>query len=186
MVGVEIDEGKECPQVVLWQLADSAFPAGSLAHSNGLEASVQAGRVYGPDGLFKFAQESLHALTYNSLPLISAARSCCKLNEFIDVDASCDSALVMNHVARRASVAQGKGIMNATAAAFPFLGIKELRKQLDSKDGFACHFAPIFGLICRLLGVKEIDAKRMFLFMTLRYASATRGESRPSPDASCT
>ena len=131
----------------------------------------------GPEGLFKFAQESLHALTYNSLPLISAARSCGRLNDFLAVDSMCDSVLVMNHVARRASVAQGKGILNAAAAAFPFLGIKDLRKQLDSTHSFAWHFAPIFGLLCRMLGVRDIEARRMFLFMALRQVFIPR--SRP-------
>jgi urease accessory protein len=163
-----IPEGYECPQVLLWQLADSAFPAGGLAHSNGLEASVQAGRVSGPTGLHKFAQESLHALTYNTLPLISAARDSSTLHDFLDVDNKCEAVLVMNHVSRRASIAQGKGMINAAAAAFPSFGIKELKKSLESCNNFSWHFAPIFGLICRILGVKDIEARRLFLFVALR------------------
>jgi urease accessory protein len=164
-----IPEGSECPQVLLWQLADSAFPAGGLAHSNGLEASVQAGRVSGPTGLYKFAQESLHALTYNTLPLISAARDSSTIHSFLDVDNMCDAVLIMNHVSRRASIAQGKGMINAAAAAFPSLGIKELKKSLDSCSKYSWHFAPIFGLICRMLGVKDIEARRLFLFIAIRW-----------------
>ena len=180
VMDVKINEGSECPQVHLWQLIDSAFPAGGLAHSNGLEASVQAGRVSGPEGLFKFAQENLHALTSNTLPLISAARSCTDLGEFLEVDCVCDSYLVMNHVARRASMAQGKGLMNAAAAALPFLGIKELKKILESRQAFSWHLAPIFGLVCRLLGVKELEARRVFLFMALRLVSDTPASLAPS------
>ena len=38
----------------IWQLMDSAFPAGAFAHSGGLEAAWQAGWVRGAEELERF------------------------------------------------------------------------------------------------------------------------------------
>ena len=46
--------------MLIMQLADSAFPAGGLNHSQGLEAAMQSGRVTSPAGLKLFAIEVLH------------------------------------------------------------------------------------------------------------------------------
>ena len=166
---VEIEEGLACSPVSLWQLADSAFPAGALAHSNGLEAAYQSGRVSGSEDLYKFIVELLHALACNSLPALSAARSAESLQKILSVDSMFDALLATNHVSKRASLAQGRGFLNASAAAFPHLNLKSLRKDVEARGAFAGHLAPIFGLVCRRLGVTDLDARRLFLFMALRY-----------------
>ena len=61
---------------VLLQLADSAFPAGGLNHSQGLEAAMQSGRVGSAAALKPFAVEVLQ-LQVIILPLAcKQARSC--------------------------------------------------------------------------------------------------------------
>ncbi len=55
---------------LIWQLADSSYPAGGFAHSSGLEAAWQQGEVTG-DGLADYIQASLTQLGHSQLPLWS-------------------------------------------------------------------------------------------------------------------
>src|SRR5208337_3847020 len=100
----------------LWQLADSAFPSGGFAHSAGLEAALQLGEVVGPNGLERFVMRSLWQAGAFTLPVLTEAHF---QPEDIDrIDRLCD-AMTTNHVANRASRAQGQALLRAAAAAFP-------------------------------------------------------------------
>ncbi|MDB5296990.1 MAG: putative urease accessory protein UreF, partial [Phycisphaerales bacterium] len=46
---------------LLWQLVDSAFPTGGFAHSGGVEAAWQHGRLRDGDGLFAVADAAVRA-----------------------------------------------------------------------------------------------------------------------------
>ncbi|KAJ1487754.1 hypothetical protein T484DRAFT_1785601 [Baffinella frigidus] len=64
-----------CSVSVLWQLADSAFPAGGLNHSQGLETAMQSGKVSSAGCLRSFAHEVLHSAAGSSLALVTAAHA---------------------------------------------------------------------------------------------------------------
>ena len=55
----------------IMQLADSAFPAGGLNHSQGLEAAMQSGRVQCAAGLKLYAIEVLQ-LQVTALPCLAS------------------------------------------------------------------------------------------------------------------
>jgi len=61
------------PSLLLMQLADSAFPAGGLNHSQGLEAAMQSGRVGSAAALKPFAVEVLQ-LQVIVLPRLASRR----------------------------------------------------------------------------------------------------------------
>ena len=101
------------PDFLIWQLVDSAFPTGGFAHSSGLEAAWQHGEVRGRTELVSFIEASLDQLGHAGLPFVLAAFDAPeKLAEF---DALCD-AFTTNHVANRASRAQGRAFLAAVAA----------------------------------------------------------------------
>src|SRR5947208_8486788 len=100
---------------LLWQLADSAFPTGGFAHSAGLEAAWQHGEVRNRDELVSFVEAGLHQLGRAALPFVTAAHGEPeRLEEFDDL---CD-AFTTNHVANRASRAQGKAFVTAVQRIF--------------------------------------------------------------------
>jgi urease accessory protein len=148
---------------LLWQLTDSALPVGAFAHSGGLEAAWQAGEVTGYRGLASFIAASLTQSGHGALPLVRAAHD--KPQGLHELDRLCD-AFINNHIANRASRAQGKAcwavlerILSGGARSFP---------ALPSPAPERGHFAPVFGALTSVAGIAQERATRAFLFIQLR------------------
>jgi urease accessory protein len=149
---------------MIWQLADSAFPMGSFAHSGGLEAAWRAGRVNDESGLERHLRASLGQCAYGTAPLALWAYR--EPDRTLDADAWCDLAL--NHpVANRASRAQGRGLLAAAAQIYPLESLADLRRRV-SAAGSPGHFGPVFGAVCRELNIDAGRVAPLFLFMNLR------------------
>jgi urease accessory protein len=137
----------------LLQLADSAFPTGGFAHSCGLEAAAQAGEL---TDLRRFARDAVWQAGYSALPLARAA--------FLDVaalpalDARAD-AFLANHVANRASRAQGRALWSTCTKVF------DVRIPAA---GLALHVAPLWGAVFSALKLQLEDAQRLYLWTTAR------------------
>jgi urease accessory protein len=147
---------------VVWQLADSAFPTGSFAHSAGLEAAWQAGEVPDADALRRFVRGSVLQAGRAALPLVNAAhRDPARLTE---LDASCDAFLI-NVVANRASRVQGRAFAATCARTWPSGRVADLPATLPALCG---HFAPLYGAAMRLLDVPLETAQRLVVFTAAR------------------
>ncbi len=143
---------------LLLQLADSAFPAGSLAHSGGLEAAWQHGEVPRQSDFRGWLDASLRQAATAQLPWVTVAHR--EPERLGELDALADAWLVQ-HVANRASRQQGRSFWMATGQAFALA------------DGGADpprpgHLAPLFGFRCRRLGLDLVATARLFLFVQLR------------------
>ncbi|HMP83479.1 MAG TPA: urease accessory UreF family protein [Verrucomicrobiota bacterium] len=160
------------PDFLIWQLMDSAFPTGGFAHSSGLEAAWQHGEVRGRTELTAFIETSLDQVGHAGLPFVTAAFDAPeKLTEF---DALCD-AFTTNHVANRASRAQGRAFLTAVERIFPERGqpcppVNEKSEELADKAVRApfAHFAPVFGACLHKLDISRETTARMFFFNHLR------------------
>lgn len=149
---------------LLWQLADSAFPSGGFAHSGGLEAAVAQKLVSTADELHVFCEQSLHLAGAQTLPMMEAVHQ--SPARFAEVDAFAQSTLV-NHVANRASSAQGQALLTAASRVF------QLQALLDASDATRHgrtpgHLAPTFGLVTASLGITLDDAGHLLLYITAR------------------
>ena len=60
--------------LLVLQVADSAFPIGGFAHSNGLESAMKWGDLGGDDKLQQFFRDSLMQVGRGSLPMVQAAQ----------------------------------------------------------------------------------------------------------------
>ncbi|HTL37343.1 MAG TPA: urease accessory UreF family protein [Kofleriaceae bacterium] len=140
---------------IVLQLADSAFPTGGFAHSAGLEAHVQAGELASLD---TYCREFLDQLALGSLPLVSAVHDGhADPARLADVDAFARATL-WNHVAARASRAQGRALLDVAARSF----------GVAKPTGIEGHLAPAFGYVTRSLGVDRDEALASFLHLGLR------------------
>lgn len=142
------------PGWLAMQLADSAFPAGSLAHSGGLEGAWQHGEIGRPDEFAAWLEASLRQSGTSQLPLVMCAHR--DPDRRVEFDELTD-AWLSNHVANRASRQQGRAFWMATGKAF---GLAD--GGADSP--FPGHLAPVYGFRCRDLGLSTEETARLFLF----------------------
>jgi urease accessory protein len=149
---------------LLWQLADSGFPAGGFAHSGGLEASMHHGFIHDEETVRRFARQSLAQCGRGALPLMTAALT--RPEDLSDLDHLSD-AFLSNPVANRASRAQGRAFLASSSRSFPQTGLSALEARVR-REGLAGHHAPLFGAVLSVLGVEPFDAQRLFLYMTVR------------------
>jgi urease accessory protein len=140
---------------LLWQLADSAFPTGGFAHSVGLEAAWQHGEVRNSAELSSFLEASLRQLAHSALPFAAAAHDAPEQGAELDC---LSEVFLTNHVANRASRAQGRA----------FLMVVEKTFGLAHQSLPFGHFAPVFGGTARRLGLPRMSTTHLFFFQHLR------------------
>jgi urease accessory protein len=148
---------------LLYQLADSAFPAGGFAHSAGLEAAAQLGEIT-PASLRAFCEQALWQAGLASLPFVRAAHV--SPAEVASLDARCHAFLV-SHVARRASVTQGRAFVATAARVFPRPAVALLDEAVRARR-VRGHHAPLYGAALAALDVGVDDALRLYLHQGLR------------------
>jgi urease accessory protein len=152
------------PQYLIWQLVDSAFPSGSMAHSNGLEAAWQHGHIRSAGDLREWLGIAVRQAGRGTLPFVMASSP--EADEFELVDRHCD-AFLLSHVANRASRAQGQALLSTAARVFPQPEISTLRRAVRERR-LPAHLAPAFGAVGAALGLARDDVGRLFLFTCLR------------------
>ncbi len=153
------------PWIVL-QLADSAFPAGSFAHSSGVEAAGALGLIGDGAGaipLDTLLDQALTQAAATSLPFVAAAHA--HPAALAELDALCEAQL-LGHVQRRASRAQGRALTSTARRAFA--GDERVETVTTAARTTHAHLAPVFGALHRALDVGLDDTLGLFLHGSLR------------------
>ena len=167
----------------IWQLVDSAFPGGGFVHSNGLEIQLRWKRVTDAVSLKELIRHSVVQTGRSTLPFVSESYL---YPDRVESLTRHFDAFLSNHVANRASRAQGRAFLTASAAAFQQTAAN---KQLsgNEQDGeslrhrwltelydatrqgiLMSHFPVIWGCVTRLLAVSQETALRLFLYTSVR------------------
>jgi urease accessory protein len=171
----------------LMLLTDSALPLGSFAFSSGLESFLAHRRLskQSHDGgskspFSRFLHLSLSSLASTALPYVLAAYRNPESIEDLDNDFDASTPCT---VARRASVTQGRALLSVWERSFAVnmstkttqtgefdaaLHLKSFASRPRLTGGsdriINAHFAPLWGLITRIMEVDELSAAYMFLF----------------------
>ena len=157
---VTASDRDSAPDFLLWQLADSAFPTGGFAHSGGLEAAWHHGELRNLKDLESFLEASLLQVGHGYLPFMTATHR--DPATLIELDGVCDR-FILNHVANRASRAQGRSYLASVRRIF---GLPDFCTA-GHEPPFH-HLAPIFGFVTRSLDISFDSACNLFLFQHLR------------------
>lgn len=156
--------GSVSDEWVIWQWIDSAFPAGALAHSAGLEAAWQAGEVPDAAHLREYLAVSLRQAARLAVPFVTA--TCRQPEAFDRLDREYD-LLLSNHIANRASRAQGQAMLATAAKIFGSDRLSAARSTARAQ-GSPMHLPPVVGLVAASIGLSPQRAAGVFLFTTLR------------------
>ncbi|KAJ8116757.1 hypothetical protein OPT61_g1892 [Boeremia exigua] len=169
-------------------LSDSALPLGSFAFSSGLESYLAHHKLSPPSAsqlpLFNtFLRLSLSTLASTALPYVLAGYRNPEDIETLDNDFDASTPCT---VARRASIAQGRALLAVWDRSFK-AQYKTSTGNAEGRDKDECiealiafsatlrtspdanaHYAPLWGLVTRILAVPLHEAAYLFLFSHAR------------------
>lgn len=159
-------------ELLLLQLSDSGFPTGSFSHSVGYEAAVKLHIVDNSDEDFKmFAVSCLENAGSLSVPFLQDAyKNASSEDRLVELDALYQAS-VTNHVANRASVRQGRALVNTSREIFCLSFIDDLQELIDDNKMFG-HYPVVLGYICAHLKLELPRVLNMFMFGVLRTISS--------------
>jgi urease accessory protein len=137
-------------RAALLLLADGRFPAGSHAHSGGVEAAVRAGRVTGPASLAAFCAGRLHTAGLVAAGLAAAA---CRGLDAAELDEAAD-ARTPSPALRATARKLGRQFLRAARATWP---APEL-DALAAAHPRGLHQPVVLGVTARVAGLTARDA----------------------------
>ncbi len=151
---------------ILLQVADSAFPTGAFAYSNGLEALARAGRFPDAVALETYLETCLRQAEGFDLAFIVAAHESGEENSFAELCLTWD-AFYWNQNIRKASLRQGRACLNLLCELFPNPGLEALKTNADANQ-WTLHFALALGRSLSLMGISRMETCWVYLHGLVR------------------
>jgi urease accessory protein len=159
------------PLSILLQIADSAFPTGAFAYSNGLEALARAGKFPDAEALESYLDAYVRQAGEFDLAFVAAAHASGEEGDDAGFARLCREwdATFWNHPVRVASLRQARALIDALAETFPHADLADLRRAASAET---LHFAPAMGRALARLGASREQACEVYLHGLMRDQAA--------------
>lgn len=156
------------PDFRLLQITDSAFPLGSFAFSYGLESTAKLGLIKNIADFKKYLLNVLTQISCGELPFVT---SCYKSEAgedaiFVKIFRRIDAFVTIPCV-RKGSITQGRSLLQAVKAVYPEHNFQEII-QLLQRLGVSPHYAPVFGIVARTIGLTHTETLSAYAYIALR------------------
>ncbi|KAJ3043393.1 hypothetical protein HDV00_005091 [Rhizophlyctis rosea] len=168
----------QTPHWLLWMLSDSSLPTGGFVASSGLEASLHLSSITLEPSLLTFIHSSLHSLAHASTPYLKSAHASLAYPDahltLHRLDREYDALTGSNHVARRASIAQGNAYLTVLerglAEGVEDESMKAVKLfKMKIRSGTSPGHLPItFGTICACLQIPLSQSLHLYLYLHAR------------------
>jgi urease accessory protein len=150
------------PLSMLLQISDSAFPTGAFAYSNGLEALARAGKFPVVAALESYLDAYLRQAADFDLAFLVAAHGEEDPSAFEAICLEWDATL-WNHPVRKASLRQGRALLDSLTDTFGGEALQALRRSFAGEGAHGeeesnRHFVPVLGRALALLGASAEQA----------------------------
>ena len=149
----------------LLQLADSCFPAGGFAFSNGLEGLAKGGWLRGLEDFRQYLESYLGQVASAELPFLNSAFSGSEA-AFADVAWEWDAFLTLP-APRQASLSLGRAWLRAMEGAYGGAEVDALGPWFRER-GLPAHFLMAFAAALKAVGFRVGEAQTLLLHMALR------------------
>lgn len=147
----------------LLHLADSAFPIGSFAFSNGLEAAAKTGLVRDSESLHGYVVAVIEQAASFDLPFLNSFH---RGEELGDAIVEYDATMTVPEM-RRASRAQARGLLRLLEKLYAAQNVGAVADEITTA-GTPLHYLPALGRSLSRIGITNDDARRLHLFCVLR------------------
>ena len=162
---------------LLYQLCDSAFPSGSFAHSNGIEALYQCKLIHNNTTLHNYIinitqqniSQTLHIINYTYHNIIDTQYNI-NYHNLQYITTLLHSTLLGNSVQSRASIVQGNSFLTTSYT----LLTPTQQSTVDSirlycaQNNLSLHYTISYTIICILLQCNLTECIRMYYWMLVR------------------
>ena len=167
------------PLSMLLQISDSAFPTGAFAYSNGLEALARAGKLGTTTALESYLDAYLRQAGEFDLAFVAAAHAEADPVSFEILCMEWDATL-WNHPVRKASLRQGRALLDSLSDTFPQAGLTDLKRAASKQSAFPTssnmsstmewdlHFVPALGRALGLLCASVEQACWLYIHGLIR------------------
>lgn len=154
--------------ILLYQLADSAFPIGGFAYSCGLESAVKQSFVYDQESLRAYLHSYSQQILSLDLPFITSSFL---LNsgyeEALIKMAKCYSAMLLNPSIQKSGAVIGRNWLRICQQLTNIQALEQIETVL-TKAKLSCDFTVIYGLSMKIMGYDLLQTKNLYFYMMLR------------------
>lgn len=157
--------------ILLYQLADSAFPVGGFAYSYGLESAVKQSFIHDHSSLRAYLNTFSQQVFSFDFPFICSSYDLyttdLSYKEGLIILAHAYAAMLLNPPIQKAGMVIGRNWLRICQQLQNQVALEEIENTL-TKAHLPCDFTVVFGLSMHIMGFSKSQALNLYYYIVLR------------------